>query len=115
MRPPARALLVSLVTVLLLGGAATARGERPAASKHVRARHAAPLGTFTFVGGGDIALTGAADPSVLAGIRAYLHSADLVVGNLEGTLTNGGSPKCTSGAANGCFTFRGSPSWAGTL
>jgi hypothetical protein len=115
MRPPARALLVSLVTVLLLGGAATARGERPASAKHVRARHAAPLGTFTFVGGGDIALTGSADASVFAGIRSFLHDADLVVGNLEGTLTNAGSPKCTSGAENGCFTFRGSPAWAGVV
>jgi hypothetical protein len=109
---------MSFATVLLLGGAATAHGEAPA-TKHVRVRHAvtraAPLGTFTFVGGGDIALTGSAGPSVFAGIRSYLHDGDLVVGNLEGTLTNGGSPKCTSGAANGCFTFRGSPAWAGTL
>jgi Bacterial capsule synthesis protein PGA_cap len=122
MRSPARALLMSALLVLLLGGAVTAHGDSPVA-KHVRVRHAlrhatghaAPLGTFTFVGGGDIALTGSAEPSVLAGIRGYLHGADLAVGNLEGTLTTNGSPKCTSGAASGCFTFRGSPAWASTL
>jgi poly-gamma-glutamate capsule biosynthesis protein CapA/YwtB (metallophosphatase superfamily) len=69
--------------------------------------------TFTFVGGGDIALTGDADARVLAGVRGYLLHNDLVIGNLEGTLAVGGTPKCSGGV--GCFTFRGSPDWATTL
>src|SRR6266540_2581945 len=74
---------------------------------------APPLDTFTFVGGGDIALTGSADARVFAGIRRFLLHADLVVGNLEGTLATGGAPKCAG--EFWCFTFRGSPAWAATL
>jgi poly-gamma-glutamate capsule biosynthesis protein CapA/YwtB (metallophosphatase superfamily) len=112
MRHPARVLLLVLVPVLLLGGAASARGERSTATS-VTTHEAAPLETFTFVGGGDIALTGDADSRVFDGIRGYLRAGDLVVGNLEGTLTTSGVPKCSGGA--GCFTFRGSPAWAAVL
>ena len=116
MRRPARALLISVVAVLLLGGAVPARGDLPLPLKTAAAIHAPatpPVTTFTFAGGGDIALTGNADPQVFAGIRSYLRHADLAVGNLEGTLTTGGSPKCSGGT--GCYTFRGSPAWAWTL
>lgn len=117
MRPPARALLVSVVPVLLLGGAMPARGELPLPLRAVPAPHRPatppPVTTFTFVGGGDIALTGDADPRVFAGIRPYLQQADLAVGNLEGTLTTDGAPRCSGGT--GCYTFRGSPAWAWTL
>jgi hypothetical protein len=117
MRPPARALLISLLPVLLLGGAVPARGDLPLPFRADAAPHARPapppLTTFTFAGGGDIALTGNADPHVFAGIHRYLHGADLAIGNLEGTLTTGGAPKCSGGT--GCFTFRGSPTWAWTL
>ncbi len=112
MRFPARVLLLTVVPVLLLGGAASARGELRSKTP-VRTHQAMPLGTFTFVGGGDIALTGSADERVFAGIRPYLRAGDLVVGNLEGTLTTAGAPKCSGGVA--CFTFRGSPAWAGVL
>jgi hypothetical protein len=113
MRPPARVLLL-VFTAVLLGGATSARGELPVAkhAPHV-VREAEPLGTFTFVGGGDIAMTGNADARVFDGIRSYLREGDLVVGNLEGTLATGGIPKCSGGT--GCFTFRGSPAWAGVL
>src|SRR4051812_18618181 len=88
MRSPARAMLLAVVPVVLVGGAASARGELPT-TKRIAAHDAppAPLGTFTFVGGGDIALTGDADPHVFDGIRRYLRNGDLIVGNLEGTLT----------------------------
>src|SRR3954469_25093627 len=112
MRHPARVLLLVLVPVLLLGGAASARGV-PTAKRPVATNDAPPLGTFTFVGGGDIALTGDADARVFNGVRGYLRAGDLVVGNLEGTLTTTGAPKCSGGV--GCFTFRGSPAWAGVL
>jgi hypothetical protein len=112
MRHHARVLFLALVPALLLGGAASARGEL-ARKPPVATSVAAPLETFTFVGGGDIAVTGDADPHVFDGIRAYLREGDLVVGNLEGTLTTNGLPKCSGG--NGCFTFRGSTAWAGVL
>src|SRR3954451_7156452 len=112
MRHPARVLLLALVPVLLLGGAVSARGV-PTTKTPVATNDAAPRGTFTFVGGGDIALTGDADREVFDGIRGYLREGDLVVGNLEGTLATNGTPKCSGG--DGCFTFRGSPPWAGVL
>lgn len=71
--------------------------------------------TFTFVGGGDIALVGGgATSSTFAGIRRFLHG-DLVMGNLEGTLADGGSAKCSTYGVNGCFTFRAVPSSASVL
>lgn len=112
MDSPARVLLLAVVPVLLLGGAASARGELPSKTR-VETHEAEPLGTFTFVGGGDIALTGDADARVFDGIRRFLRAGDLVVGNLEGTLTTTGAPRCSGGV--GCFTFRGSPAWAGVL
>ncbi len=117
MRLQARAVLLSVLPVLLLGGATTAhaltRSESSDAVVTKRPAPAPPLDTFTFVGGGDIALTGSADARVFAGIRRFLLHTDLVVGNLEGTLATGGAPKCAG--EFGCFTFRGSPAWAATL
>lgn len=71
--------------------------------------------TFTLVAGGDISLAGEPSASAFAGIRRFLTPADLVVANLEGTLATGGAARCTASAKKGCFTFRASPRWAGTL
>jgi poly-gamma-glutamate capsule biosynthesis protein CapA/YwtB (metallophosphatase superfamily) len=71
--------------------------------------------TFSFVGGGDIALTGNRNAAVFAGIRPFLRHSDLVVANLEGTLATGGAPRCVQGSSSGCFTFHASPTWAATL
>jgi len=105
--------------LLLVGGAASAhavtRGESPTKTTVPRLLLPPPLPTFTFVGGGDIALTGSANAGVFAGIRRFLHRGDVVVGNLEGTLATAGLPKCTSSGASGCYTFRGSPGWAPML
>ena len=114
MRLPARVLLLALRA----RPAPRRRGVRTrrAAARRQRVattRSEQPLGTFTFVGGGDIALTGDADAHVFDGIRGYLRAGDLVVGNLEGTLTTSGASKCSGG--DGCFAFRGSPAWAGVL
>ena len=72
---------------------------------------------FTLVLGGDIALAGSPDPATFSAVRPLLSSADLAIANLEGTLGTIGSPRCvaSSGAANGCFTFRASTAWAATL
>jgi poly-gamma-glutamate capsule biosynthesis protein CapA/YwtB (metallophosphatase superfamily) len=91
---------------------ATATAARtPGTRSHVAARP----DTFTFVGGGDIALTGNRNAAVFAGIRRFLRHTDLVVGNLEGTLATGGAPKCAQDSSSGCFTFRAAPAWAETL
>jgi poly-gamma-glutamate capsule biosynthesis protein CapA/YwtB (metallophosphatase superfamily) len=75
----------------------------------------APVPSFTFVAGGDIALVGeGADEQTFAGIRRFLRG-DLVFGNLEGTLAVDGSPKCEPYGADGCFTFRADPDSAADL
>jgi hypothetical protein len=120
MRPFAHVMFLSATPVLLLGGAAAAhaldKGESRATpvSTH-RLRAAPPPATFTFVGGGDMALTGNADADVLAGIRRFVRDDDLAIGNLEGTLATGGTPKCGSSDGYGCFNFRASPAWAAVL
>jgi hypothetical protein len=75
----------------------------------------APVPSFRFVAGGDIALVGSgASSTTFAGIHRFLHG-DLVIGNLEGTLATGGSPKCSAYGSNGCFTFRADPGSAREL
>src|ERR1051325_1375483 len=118
MRFPIRALFLSAATVFLLGGATVAhavtRSDSTVTSIADPPTHPQELPTFTFVGGGDMALTGSADASVLAGIRRFVRHNDLAIGNLEGTLATRGPQKCGSGSSN-CFSFRGSPAWAATL
>jgi hypothetical protein len=122
MRLSARVLWTAL-PLCLVGASAVAiglaLGDAPskataARTPSTRSHTAAPLATFTFVGGGDIALTGNRNAAVFAGIRRFLRHKDLVVGNLEGTLATGGASKCGQGSS-GCFAFRGSPTWAATL
>jgi len=87
----------------------------PAAAKPKPKRKPKPPARFTFVGGGDIALRGAADPAVLAGLARFLRGADVAIGNLEGTLAVDGAPRCDQAADSGCFTFRAAPAWAAAL
>jgi hypothetical protein len=47
----------------------------------------------------------------LAGVSGQLRPNDLAVGNLEGTLGSGGSPKCGGGVKN-CFAFQAPASYA---
>ncbi len=123
MRHTARALQFTVVSAVLLGGAAVAhaligsdsRDVAPVAAARQPLRLPPQPATFTFVGGGDIALTGDADARVFAGIRRFLRHGDLVVANLEGTLATGGTPRCTYAPELDCFTFRASPAWAATL
>jgi hypothetical protein len=63
-----------------------------------------------------IAVTG--DVAMIAGpADAYFRavgrdlSGDVVLGNLEGTLTERGSPRCDPVSA-GCFTFHAPPAYA---
>jgi Bacterial capsule synthesis protein PGA_cap len=103
-RLPALALAVlggaAALSVAGAGAFGVPRPPRPAAA------------AFTFVAGGDVALTGAgASGATFAGIRRFLHG-DLVIANLEGTLASDGSPKCAPYGADGCYTFRAAPASA---
>src|SRR5689334_18984194 len=70
--------------------------------------------TFSLVAGGDIAMAGTPGGSSFTGIERFLHG-DIVFGNLEGTLTTSGTPKCAPYGVDGCFTFRTAPSFADGL
>jgi capsule synthesis protein PGA_cap len=49
--------------------------------------------------------------SLFRGVRRYLRSSDVAIGNLEGTLGSGGSSKCGGGSSN-CFAFQAPRSYA---
>jgi hypothetical protein len=78
--------------------------------------------SFTLQWAGDMALSterglppGGFTGAVHA-MRGYLGSADLTVGNLEGTLSVGGGSKCGAGAGGGtCFAFQAPPAYAQQL
>lgn len=51
----------------------------------------------------------------LAPVRGLLRHADVTLGNLEGTLSEGGSSKCGGIGGGTCFAFQAPPSVAGQL
>ncbi len=51
----------------------------------------------------------------LAPVNRTLHGADITLGNLEGTLSNGGASKCGSKPSKTCYAFQAPPSVAGQL
>jgi poly-gamma-glutamate capsule biosynthesis protein CapA/YwtB (metallophosphatase superfamily) len=64
---------------------------------------------------GDMAMAPSSDPQAFfdRGVRRAL-AADVVLGNLEGTLATGGASKCGPSSTD-CFAFRAPPSYAGLL
>jgi Bacterial capsule synthesis protein PGA_cap len=85
--------------------------RRPAA-----ARRAVPPGTVTVAAVGDIVMgsTPRLPPRGGAGFFSGVSSelaADVVLGNLEGTLSTGSGLKCGAASAN-CFAFQTPPSYA---
>lgn len=120
---------VGFLFSLLVGGApAPANDEAEAAPKAVavkkivvvkKATHAAPIDVVTIAAVGDIVMgsTPALPPdggrSFFDGVETDL-SGDVVLGNLEGTLSRGGSPKCGAGSSD-CYSFHTPPSYAGWL
>ena len=51
----------------------------------------------------------------LSPVRGLLREADVTLGNLEGTLSQGGPSKCGAGRSNECFAFQAPPYVAGEL
>jgi hypothetical protein len=88
--------IVLIVLALFLSGSGPAAGASRAVVR------------FAFTG--DIALlAGPADAYFAPVLRG-----DVVLGNLEGTLTDRGSSKCSAGSTS-CFSFRAPPSYAALL
>ena len=75
-----------------------------------------PTVSFSFVGDTILGNT----PQVPSDPGAYLtpiakslsNGSDVVFGNLEGTLTTGGTSKCPNGSTSTCYAFRNPPSFA---
>jgi len=66
---------------------------------------------FAFTG--DIAMVAGPVGDYFGSVRRQL-AGDVVLGNLEGTLTERGSPKCGEGSTD-CFSFHAPPSYARAL
>ena len=79
----------------------------------------APAGIVTIAAVGDIVM-GSTPNMPPDGGRTFFDgvqtdlSADVVLGNLEGTLSTGGSSKCGAGSSN-CYAFQTPPSYAAWL
>jgi poly-gamma-glutamate capsule biosynthesis protein CapA/YwtB (metallophosphatase superfamily) len=77
---------------------------------------ATPTVTFSFVGDtilGNTPQTPSDPASYLAPVMKTVRSgADVVFGNLEGTLTTSGVSKCPGGSTSTCYAFRNPPSFA---
>ena len=82
----------------------------PASSRSPAARSTRVTVAFA----GDIALLGPAPSSIFAGVRGQLRRADVAIGNLEGTLSSGGTSKCGR-HSTGCFAFQSPPLSAALL
>ncbi len=104
-------VLLAGATVALLPratGTARAGGEEPAAKGPV---------TILWVGdttpGSYVGLPDGDGDGLFSGVRARLRGAGITVGNLEGTLSEGGASKCgTAGPGGTCFAFQAPPRYA---
>jgi len=97
--------------------AAASAGGSTAAAAGTTTAAAPPLRNLTIGWAGDMVPASStialpSDPSsLLANVSDTLSAPDIMLVNLEGTLTEGGSSKCGAGSSN-CFAFRAPPSYA---
>ena len=129
-RAGAVVLAVGFVFTLLIDGAPkpvteqvqAAPEKEQAVTKPVvvkKAASAVPAGVVTIAATGDIVMGSTPNlppdggRSFFNGVKADL-SGDVVLGNLEGTLSTGGSSKCGAGSTN-CYSFQTPPSYAAWL
>ena len=82
-------------------------GAAPVGAAH----HARPVVRFAFAG--DIAMVAGPAGTYFRSVRLDL-TGDVVLGNLEGTLTGRGASKCGAGSSD-CFSFRAPTSYAPLL
>ena len=88
-------------------------------TKAKQAKSAVPAGVVTIAAVGDIVM-GSTPNLPPGGGRSFFDgvetdlAGDVVLGNLEGTLSTGGSSKCGAGSSN-CYAFHTPPSYAAWL
>jgi poly-gamma-glutamate capsule biosynthesis protein CapA/YwtB (metallophosphatase superfamily) len=111
-----RALGLGVAAAVLLVGAWTlpAAGDTQGTSHVTGTSHAtdttpaAGMSHVTIAWVGDMALQGLAPSSLFSGVRRQLSSADIAIGNLEGTLSVGGTSKCGKHSTD-CYAFQSPP------
>jgi hypothetical protein len=113
------AAFAALFSVLDDGPTAPIASASQPPARHVAPARKPPSGTFTFAAAGDIVmgstpnLPADSGASFFATVTPALQ-ADVTLGNLEGTLSTGGSSKCAAGRTQ-CFAFHTPPSYAKRL
>jgi hypothetical protein len=108
-------LLAALLTATAFAGIAVKLGfDRPARAG-IGTAHKASKPAVSFAAVGDIAMVANSDggSSYFASVKRYLRGG-VVLGNLEGTLTDRGASKCGAGSSS-CFAFRAPPSYVSLL
>ncbi len=118
------ALLAGLLSLLDERAGPTSRSasappHRVLSPKPPAAPRRGPLGAVTVAAVGDIVMGSAPRLPPDDGARFFSRvarrlRADVTLGNLEGTLSSGGSPKCDV-RRKGCFAFRTPPAYARRL
>jgi hypothetical protein len=93
-----------------------AEAAAAAAARRKKAKQAGPKTMVTIAAVGDIVLGSAASLPPDGGRTFFTDvqselAADVVLGNLEGTLTTASGSKCGAGSSN-CFAFKAPPSYA---
>jgi poly-gamma-glutamate capsule biosynthesis protein CapA/YwtB (metallophosphatase superfamily) len=101
------------LAALAVAGSTWGLLQLPAAASSSRST-TTPSASVTVAFAGDIALLGSAPSSLFAGVRGPLSRADVAIGNLEGTLSAGGTSKCGKHCTK-CFAFQSPPQSAALL
>jgi Bacterial capsule synthesis protein PGA_cap len=99
----------------------SSRGTDPSAAASSRRHVAKRRRSITIEWVGDIAfgerygLPPGGLIAALAPMKPYLRDADLTMGNLEGTLSSGGTSKCVSLRSSECYAYQAPPAYAQQL
>ena len=129
LRAGAAVVVAGFLFSLLVDGAPAPVAEQAQAASKIAAvkktvvvtkpARAVPAGVVTIAAVGDIVM-GSTPNLPPAGGRSFFDgvetdlAGDVVLGNLEGTLSTGGSSKCGAGSTN-CYAFQTPPSYAAWL
>ncbi len=96
--------------------AVTTEAEKPKTTTAAVTKRQPPTGLVTIAATGDIVMGSSPNlpsdggRSFFSGVQTDL-AGDVVLGNLEGTLSTGGTSKCGEGSTN-CYAFQTPPSYA---
>jgi hypothetical protein len=102
--------VLALAVLLLAAVPAAARSSRSSRSGRPRSVTLEWVGDMAM--STELGLPPGGLASALAPVSADLHDANVTLGNLEGTLSIGGTSKCATLGPSECFAFQAPPSYA---